>query len=41
VARQDREIAEALVSMLMLHLSERELEKLGGDGGSSRPALQS
>lgn len=41
VARQDREIAEALVSMLMLHLSERELEKLGGDGGPSRPALQS
>lgn len=30
VAREDRPIAEALVSLVMLKLSERELEKLGG-----------
>ncbi|HEX5107421.1 MAG TPA: hypothetical protein VFV95_03205 [Vicinamibacterales bacterium] len=29
VARQDRQIAESLVSLVMLRLSERELEKLG------------
>ena len=31
VAREDRQIAEALVSLVMLKLSERELEKLGVD----------
>ena len=33
VARQDRPIAEALVSVLMLHLSGRELERLGRGPG--------
>jgi len=31
VAREDRHIAETLVSLLMLKLSERELEKLESD----------
>ena len=39
VARQDRKIAEALVSMLLLNLSERELEKLGRDPGLGSAVL--
>jgi len=31
VAKQDRRLAEALVSLVMLRLSERELERLGRD----------
>jgi hypothetical protein len=33
VSRQDRNLAEALVSVLRLNLSERELEKLGRGSG--------